>query len=108
MGTVIEDAKEASSWIATALSSSGFAADFSPASLREIDRFFDDQVQGGVAKPGGLLSQDLGARLFAVGAYIGEVIRRERGGEWVAKEDDPEAELNIAVRLPDGSTFWPM
>jgi hypothetical protein len=108
MGTVIEDAKEASSWIATALSSSGYAADFSPASLREIDRFFDDQAQGGVAKPGGLLSQHLGARLFAVGAYIGEVIRRERGGEWVAKEYDPEAELNIAVRLPDGSTFWPM
>jgi hypothetical protein len=108
MGTVIEDAAAASTWIATALSSSGYVADFSAASLWQVDRFFDEQTQGGVAKPGGLLSQDLGSRLFAVGAYIGEVIRRGRGGEWVADDSDPRAEINIAVRLTDGTTFWPV
>jgi hypothetical protein len=108
MGTVIEDATNASTWIATALSSSGYVADFSAASLWQIDRFFDDQVQGGTARPGGLLSQDLGSRLFAIGAYIGEVIRRERGGEWVADDNDPQAEINVAVRLTDGTMFWPV
>lgn len=107
MGTVIEDAAKASEWIATALSSSGYVADFTPASLWHIDRFFDEQVQGGMAKPGGLLSQDLGPRLFAVGAYIGEVIRRERGGEWVADDNAP-AEINISVRLADGTICWPV
>src|SRR5262245_25113711 len=108
MGTVIEDASKASAWIATALSSSGYIADFSPASLWQIDRFFDEQAQGGTAKPGGLLSQDLGSRLFAVGAYIGEVIRREHGGEWVADDNAPQAEINISVRLPDGTICWPV
>jgi hypothetical protein len=69
MGTVIEDAARASAWIATALSSSGYIADFTPASLWQIDRFFDEQAQGGMAKPGGLLSQDLGSRLFAAGGW---------------------------------------
>ena len=54
--------------------SSGYIADFTPAGLWQIDRFFDEQTQGGTAKLGGLLSQDLSSRLFAVGAYIGEVI----------------------------------
>jgi hypothetical protein len=55
-----------------------------------------------------LLSQDLGSRLFAVGAYIGEVIRRERGGDWVADDNDPQAEINLAVRLTDGTTCLPI
>ncbi|HKQ78173.1 MAG TPA: hypothetical protein VJ810_31025 [Blastocatellia bacterium] len=108
MGTVIEDAAKASAWIATALSSSGYIADFTAASLWQIDRFFDEQTQAGTAKPGGLLSQDLGSRLFAIGAYIGEVIRRERGGEWVADDNDPQAEINIALRLTDGAICWPV
>jgi hypothetical protein len=108
MGTIIEDAKKASTWIATALSSSGYVADFSAASLWQVDRFFDDHAQDGTAKPGGLLAQDLGSRLFAVGAYIGEVIRRERGGQWIADDDDPQAEINIALQLPDGAICWPV
>jgi hypothetical protein len=108
MGTVIEDAARASEWIATALSSSGYVADFTPASLWHIDRFFDEQAQGGMAKPGGLLSQDLGSRLFAVGAYIGEIIRRERGGEWVADDNAPQSEISISVRLADGTICWPV
>jgi hypothetical protein len=46
MGTVIEGAARASAWIATALSSSGYIADFTVASLWQIDRFFDEQAQG--------------------------------------------------------------
>src|SRR5579871_3860612 len=35
---VVKDAKEAAEWIATALSSSGYKADFTLESLKEIDR----------------------------------------------------------------------
>jgi len=108
VGTLIEDAREAATWIATALSASGYAADFSSGSLREIDRFFDEHAQDGAAKPGGLLAEDLGSRLFAIGAYVGEVVRRGLGGEWVADDRDPEAEINLALQLPDGSIVWPV
>jgi hypothetical protein len=108
MGSVIQDAMVASTWIATALSSSGYVADFTAASLWEIDRFFEEHSQDGAAKAGGLLSDDLGSRLFALGAYVGEVLRRERGGTWEGDDQDAEAEMNIAVRLPDGTTCWPV
>lgn len=108
MGTIKEDIAESSDWISRALQSSGYRADFSPHSLSEIDRFFDDHSVNGTAKPGGLLSQDLGPRLFAIGSYIGEVVRRSVGGEWVGDDADPEAEITVELHLPDGSRCWPI
>jgi hypothetical protein len=68
---VVTDAKEAAEWIATALSSSGYKADFTLESFKEIDRFVDDQTQNGRPRPGGLLAENFGARVFALGAYVG-------------------------------------
>ena len=62
----------------------------------------------GRARPGGLLATDFGPRVFALGAYTGEVIRRDRGGEWHADDDDPGAEVNVELRLPGGGVIWPV
>lgn len=93
---------------AKALQSAGYRADFTPVSLWEIDRFFDEHAENGNAKPKGLLSGELGARLFGIGAYIGEVVRRARAGEWECDDDDPEGEINAQLRLPDGNQCWPV
>lgn len=108
MGTIKEDIKAASDWIAKALTSSGYKADFSPQSLWEIDRFFEDHSQNGVAKPGGLLSQDLGSRIFSVGSYVGEVLRRVKGGDWFGDDLDPQAEITVELCLADGTKCWPV
>ena len=42
MGNIKEDVKASAKWISQALQSSGYRADFSPESLWEIDRFFDE------------------------------------------------------------------
>jgi hypothetical protein len=105
---IIDDAIASAKWIANALSQSGYKADFSLQSLKEIDRFFDEQTTDGQPNPGGLLSEQLGARLFAIGAYVGEVIRRQREGSWEVDERDPQAEINIAIRLKTGAVFWPV
>jgi hypothetical protein len=65
MATIKEDIATASDWISRALQSSGYHADFSPQSLREIDRFFDEHSANGSPKPGGLLAESLGSRIFA-------------------------------------------
>jgi hypothetical protein len=108
MGTLVEDVRTSAKWIAKALSSSGYQADFSLASLKEIDRFFDEQSPNGDPIPGGLLSEQLGARLFALGGYVGEVIRRTNGGKWQAKDEDPRGEINITLVLPGGGMIWPV
>lgn len=106
--SIVDDVAASASWIATALTSSGYRADFSPDSLREIDRFFDEQPRKGKAVKRGLLSEGLGPRLFGIGSYVGEVIRRDVGGTWKGHDDDPYAEVNVSLVLDDGTVIWPM
>lgn len=105
---IVTDALALAEQISRALSQSGYRADFSLESLKEVDRFFDDQALNGKPKAGGLLSQELGARLFAIGAYVGEVIRHRNEGSWQGDDNDPQAEVNIALRLKSGTTLWPV
>lgn len=66
--SVLRDAAAGAEWIAKALASTGYAADFSLQSLRELDRFFDEQAADGQPCPDGLLAQHLGRNLFCIGA----------------------------------------
>jgi hypothetical protein len=65
-----------------------------------VESFFEDHRENGRPTPGGLLHEDLGRHIFALGAYIGEVIRRYRGGYWTGDDDDPAAEVNVVLHLP--------
>jgi hypothetical protein len=105
---IVDDVRAAAVWIAAALTSSGYRADLSPSSLWDVERFFDEQAKDGSARPQGLLSEGLGARLFGLGAYLGEVIRRDLGGAWHGDDSDPQAEINVAVDLPGGVRIWPV
>jgi hypothetical protein len=105
--SILRDVSIAADWIARALSDSGYRADFSLESLKEVDRFLDEQAPNGTPKRGGL-SKDLGNRLFSLGAYVGEVVRRQVGGQWEGDDSDPQAEVNVAVRLKDGGIILPV
>jgi hypothetical protein len=105
---VADEAPRMAELVAKALTSDGYEADFTPASLWEIDRFFDEQTRKGGPRRWGLLAKDTSLRLFSLGAYVGEVIRRDVGGEWEGDDDDPQAELNLALRLSDDGLTWPV
>ena len=101
--TLLQDIMASKDWIAKALNSSNYAADFSINSLKEIDRFFDEQNT-----PNGILNQNRGQILFALGSYIGEVIISAYGGEWITDDSDPQGEINIAVKLKNGGIVFPV
>lgn len=105
---ILQDIGKAAAWIAMAFNSSGYHVMYDLESLRIIDRFFDEHSKNGKANPRGLLAEDLGQRLFAIGAFVGELIRKQKGGEWVADDKDPAAEMNVQLRLPDGTNCWPV
>ena len=107
MPSIKEDIATASEWIAAALRSSGYNIDFSVQSLQEIDRFYDEHTVNGAPRPNGLFSTDLDSRIFAVGSYVGEVIRRAKGGEWHGDDADPRVKLHVELRLEDGTLCWP-
>lgn len=106
--SVVSDAKAAASWISTALTHAGHRADFSIQSLKEVDRFIADHAPNGQPRPDGLLADQLGSKLFALGAYVGEVVLRAKPGAWEGNDDGPEAEINIAIVLEDGTRAWPI
>ena len=59
--TLEEDIHLASDWVVKALNSSGYKADYSLESMKEIDRFFDEQ-----SGETGLLSKNRGTILFSL------------------------------------------
>ena len=78
--SIIKDAVEAADWMAKSLAGWGYKADFSLESLKDVDRFIDEEAPDGKPKPGGHLAQQFGAHIFGLGAYLGETIRRQGDG----------------------------
>jgi hypothetical protein len=114
MSTILEDLRAAAATIADLANAAGYAFDFSARSLWEVDRFLDDNASDGEPKAGGLLSKDLGSRVFELGAYVGEVIRGAVGGAWVTDSEagdrrpsDPSGDLTVRLETADGESLWP-
>jgi len=102
--TLEEDIPKAAEWVVNALNASGYKADYTLESMKEIDRFFDEQCG-----PEGILEKyNRGWILFSLGSYIGQTVIRLHGGKWITNDDDPEGEINIAVETVEGVTMWPV
>lgn len=101
--TLGEDIHTACEWIAMALNSSGYKADYTIESMKEIDRFLDEQ--GG---ENGIISRGRGKILFSLGCYVGETIIRLYGGKWHTDDNDPQGEINASVELENGTVIFPI
>ena len=101
--TLQNDILVAKNWILEELKSAGYQADFTLNSLKDMDRLYAEQCN-----PEGLLGEKSGRYLFGLGVYLGEVLMQECGGEWITDEDDPKAQLNVAVKLSDETMAYPV
>lgn len=98
MQSVIDMMKK---WITAALSSSNYKADFSLESLKDIDRFFDEQNTDD-----GILSKNAKGIIFALGIYVGETIIANYGGEWI--DDEYKDPNTIKLKTKDGELWFPV
>ena len=105
--SIVKDAVEAADWMAKSLADWGYKADFTLDSLKDVDRFIDEEAPDGKPKPGGHLAQQFGAHIFGLGAYLGETIRRHGDGQWEGNDRDTWPEVTLAVRLKSGTVLWP-
>lgn len=101
--TLEQDIRESSEWVVKALNSSGYKADYSLESMKEVDRFFDEQNA-----ENGILANNRGQIIFALGSYIGETAIKLYGGRWITNDDEPNGEINIAVEVSNGTVIWPV
>jgi len=110
MGTLKQDIKKQSDWIVQAFAADKFKLDYSMDSLIEVDRFFNKNMKNGKPKKGGRLAKKgFGPILFSIGSYVGEtIIKNVKGSKWITDDNDPEAELNVSLKLPNGGDIWPI
>lgn len=104
---IIADTLTAAEWTAKNLNAMGYKADFTLESLKEIERFMEDNSENGHATPGGALAEQLEPKLVGIAGYTCEVLRRELRGKWVVDDSDPDAQINIAVEYGEGTVIWP-
>lgn len=78
--------------------------DFSVASLRVVDFLIDGLRKGGAER------ERVGETLFGLGAYVGEVLVRRAGAEWVDFDAQQSAYFgqHVGVRMPDGRVWNPL
>jgi len=108
MATLLEDIKTQTDWTVKAFKSDGIELDYSIKSLLEIDRFIQKYTKDGQPIKGGRLSKNLGGIIFSISAYIGEtLIKNVPNSKWITDDNDPQGEINIAVKLGDGTTCLP-
>ncbi len=110
MATLKEDIKSQSDWIVKAFAADGFKLDHTIDSIIEVDRFFTVNMKNGRPKKGGrLYGRGFGPILFSIGSYVGEtIIKNVNGSEWITDDNDPQGELNMSLKLPDGGEIWPV
>lgn len=104
LDSLVDDLPEVIEWAAENLTASGYLADYSLASIEELDYFFDLEGQ----EEGVLHREDGGIILFALGAYLGQTLVDGCGGQWLADDQDPKSEINLAVQFEDGRLFYPV
>ncbi len=109
MASLLEDIHTGADWTVKAFGELGRNFDYSLESLKDIDLFFDGQTENGNVKQGSLLEKNFGSKMFAIASYVGETLIKNcpNGGEWVLDENDPQAEINMAVKLGNGHLVWP-
>ncbi len=97
-----EEIPLATDWAMENLIMSGYNANFTLDSIKELDRFFEEQN-----KKDGIIAINPGSILFALACYLGETIIGLYGGKWVTNNNDPEKEMNIEIHLKSGVKIWP-
>jgi hypothetical protein len=109
MATIKEDIKTFSEMIVKGFGADKLTLNYTLTSFKDIDTFYDLHSKNGERVEGGRFSKNLGQILFALGAYVGEtIIKIVPGSAWETDESDPEGEINAILKLPNGTTVWPM
>ena len=108
MATLKQDIKKSASWLITAFGALGKELDYSVRSVEHIEAVLSEQFVEGQAKADGLFAKGFGGKLFAISAYIGEVvIKNTKATKWLTDDNDPEGEINIKLVSANGTEMYP-
>lgn len=111
--SILTDVERGATTGANALQGLGYRADFTFDSIESLEKFLKANVRpdGGVID-GSELARETGKKVFVLGCYLGETIRRHVQGKWIGDDSDPEAEINVSVEFVSEAgeriQLWPI
>lgn len=109
MASLLEDIGIQSEWITRIFAAEKLKLDFTVNSFITIDKFFNKKDKTGKTVRSGRLNQNRGAIIFSLGAYVGQTfIKNIPGAVWLTDDNDPQGEMTVCVKFPDGTTVRPM
>jgi len=109
MGTLLEDIDQGAELALAIFRADKLNLDYSINSFIEIDIFFNKHISNGVVKGNRDFSNNLGATIFSIGAYVGNtLIKNVPGSIWVTDDEDPKGEINISVKFPNSGIIFPV
>jgi hypothetical protein len=94
----------AAAFVARVTARNRLPLDYSAASLRVVDFVLDGLRKGGAD------AEDARETLLGLGAYVGEVLVRRAGAQWVDFDEAQRAYFcrPVGVRMPDGRLWNPL
>lgn len=108
MASLKKDIKNSSTLLVRTFKIMGKNLDYSVQSVAEIEKIINEDIIDGIPRPKGLFSEHLGFKLFAISAYIGEVvIRNTKATKWVTDDSDVAGELTIHLKSANGAVMFP-
>lgn len=108
MSDLLIDLKKGAEWTVTAFKELGKNLDYSVDSLLFVEELLSEQFEKGQPKKGGLFESGLGGKLFAIGAYLGEVIIRNSDNvQWKPDANDPDNDFLVMITTQSGAIIWP-
>lgn len=108
MASLKKDIKKSADWLITAFKEIDKKLDYSVKSVEHIETVLSEQFEEGQPKANGLFAKGLGAKLFAISSYIGEVIiKNTKATKWITDDHDPQGEINIKLLSANGTSMFP-
>lgn len=86
----------------------GVPLDYSMESLQRIESYIEENYPRSEGGNNPFPAVRAGVKLFYLGAYLGEVLRKKVGGQWVFDERHPLGQIQAELRLSNGKTLRPI
>lgn len=107
MADLLEQMIQSADSVVALCGAHGVELDYSIDSLRRVDDFIEKYCPQGVPTRGGPFYDQTLMKIFAVGLYVGEVMRRNVGGSWSDAALEQSA-FGYCLVMEDGAVVWPV
>lgn len=105
---IAEEIREAHESLVSIFADFGIRLDYSLESLGTIEGYLEENYPVSQGAGSAWPAVRVGVKIYYIGAYLGETLRRVHGGAWSFDEKDPLGQIRAEMRLGNGRSLRPI